>query len=238
MNGRTIAVCAVFTALLVSLQYVFSFVPGIELVTVVSACFCYVAGPVAGMVSLTCFSALRCLLFGFTPNVVILYLVYYNLFALLFGFSGKKSPPPWVNILLLSAIAVASAYFAAAGVPVSIVYKTRVCVMLWFVFALSAAVLGIYVFLLAKNKSAKGRELAAETTLAVICTIGFTLLDDLITPLVLGYTADAARAYFAASVYVMIVQSLCALITMLLLFNPVSEVFKRVLRLGEKKLLK
>ena len=42
------------------------------------------------MITATCFSLLRCLLFGFYPNIIILYLIYYNLFALLFGTLGKK----------------------------------------------------------------------------------------------------------------------------------------------------
>lgn len=227
MKASRIALCAVFVALLIAVQYVMSYVPGVELVTVLMLCFCYAAGPVAGMASATCFTLLRCLLFGFVPNVVILYLVYYNLFALLFGFLGKRSAPPWLSLSLLAAICVLSAYFAAAGLPISIVYKTRAKVMLWIIFSVAAAITVIYAVLLVKNRSKKGRELADVTTLAVVCTMCFTLLDDVITPLFYGYTADAAAAYFIASLYVMVAQSVCTLISVLLLFHPLAAVFKK-----------
>ncbi len=227
MNGRRIALCAVFVALLISVQYVFGFVPGVELVTVFLLCFCYAAGPFAGMVTATAFSLLRCLVFGFAPNVIILYLVYYNLFALLFGLTGKKTAPPFLCIGMLAVIAGLSAYFAAAGLPVSILYKTRVSVLLWIVFAVSVAVLAVYVALLLADKSRKGRELAFITALAVVCTVLFTLADDLITPLFYGYSADAAAAYFAASLYTMAAQSVCTLISVLLLFGPLSAIFIR-----------
>lgn len=227
MKANRVAMCAVFVALLIAVQYVMNFVPGVELVTVLMLCFCYAAGPCAGMISATCFSLLRCLIFGFVPNVLILYLVYYNLFALLFGFLGKRPAPPWVGVSLLIVVALLSGYFAAAGLPVSAVYKMRATVMLWFIFSITAIILFIYIILLAKNKSKKGRELADAATLAVVCTMCFSLLDDIITPLFYGYTADAAAAYFIASLYVMIVQSICALISVLLLFHPLAAVFKR-----------
>lgn len=227
MNARKVALCAVFVALLIAVQYVMSFVPGVELVTVLLLCFCYVSGPYAGMVTATSFSLLRCLIYGFYPNVIILYLVYYNLFAALFGFLSRRSAPPWISIFLLILISVFSAYFAAAGLPVSIVYRRRVSVMLWIVFAVATVVLGIYSVLLIKNKSEKGRELASVTTFAVICTICFTLLDDIITPLFYGYSREATSAYFIASLYVMIANIICTLITVLLLFHPLVAVFKR-----------
>lgn len=227
MNARRIALCAVFVALLLAVQYVFGFVPGVELVTVLLLCFCYAAGPYAGMISATCFSLLRCLLYGFVPNVIILYLVYYNLFALIFGFMGKKHAPPWLSISLLAVIAVLSAYFAATGLPVSILDKLKLSVMLWIIFGILIVILGIYAVLLAKNKSEKGRELADVTAIAVVCTLCFSLLDDLITPLFYGYTRGAATAYFMASVYVMVTQMFCTLITVLLLFHPLAAIFKR-----------
>lgn len=219
--------CAVFVALLIAVQYVMNFVPGVELVTVLMLCFCYAAGPYAGMISATCFSFLRCLIFGFAPNVIILYLVYYNLFALLFGILGKKSAPPWLSITLLAAIAVASGYFAATGLPISIIYKTRASVMLWIIFSITAVVLAVYVALLIKNKSQKGREIADVAALAVVLTVCFTLLDDVITPLFYGYTPEAAAAYFMASLYVAVGQSVCVLASVMLLFRPLVAVFKR-----------
>lgn len=169
MIAKKVALCAVSVALLIALQYTFSFVPGVELVTVFMLCFCYAFGISAGMIAATCFSLLRCLLFGFYPNVLVLYLIYYNLFAILFGMLGKKS---------------------------------------W------------------GRKGAAIAELLTVTALAVFCTACFTLLDDIISPLFFGYTAEAAYAYLKASIYVMIPQCICALITVALLFVPLSKVFK------------
>ena len=171
MKARKIALCAVSVALLIALQYTLSFVPGVELVTVFLLCFCYAFGMFYGMVTATCFSILRCLLFSFYPNVIILYLVYYNLFAILFGLLGKKSRA-------------------------------------------------------SEKKSSPAAELAAVTFLAAVCTAFFTLLDDLISPLFYGYSAEAAYGYFIASLYVMIPQLICATVSVALLFIPLSKVFK------------
>lgn len=169
MKAKKIALCAVFVALLVALQYVLGFVPGVELVTVFLLCFCCVFGAVAGMVTATCFSLIRCLFFGFYPNIIILYLIYYNLFALFFGALGKN--------------------FSA--------FSKR-----------------------------EWAFLAAVTFFAVIFTALFTLLDDIISPLFYGYTAEAAYGYFMASLYTMLPQCLCTLISVGLLFIPLSRVFK------------
>lgn len=170
MKARRVALCAVFVALLIALQYTFSFVPGVELVTVFLLCFCYAFGIIPGMITATCFSLLRCLLFGFYPNVIVLYLVYYNMFALLFGFLGKNSRPM-------------------------------------------------------TKKSARAAQLVQVTALAAVCTVFFTLLDDLISPLFFGYSAEAAYGYFLASLYVMIPQLICATMSVALLFVPLSRVF-------------
>lgn len=173
MKAGKIALCAVFVALLIALQYTLSFVPGVELVTVFLLCFCYAFGAVAGMITSTCFSLLRCFVFGFYPNVLALYLIYYNGFSLLFGALGKK--------------------FSASG-----------------------------------NKAVA--ELAIITALATICTALFTLLDDIISPLFYGLPQDAARAYFISSLYVIPPQCLCTLISVGLLFIPLSRVFKSAVR--------
>ncbi len=42
------------------------------------------------MLVVNAFTLLRCFVFGFFPNVIILYLVYYNLFVLSFGLLGIR----------------------------------------------------------------------------------------------------------------------------------------------------
>ena len=84
-----VAVVAVFTALLLAAQYALWFVKGVEVVTVLLLVFSYRFGVKCGVLSAVAFSLLRCLLFGFFPNVVLLYLIYYPLFAACFGILGN-----------------------------------------------------------------------------------------------------------------------------------------------------
>ena len=175
-RGRTfrrgagyVAVVAVFTALLLAAQYALWFVKGVELVTVLLLVFSYRFGVRCGVLSAVAFSLLRCLLFGFFPNVVLLYLLYYPLFAACFGLLGN-------------------ALHRRTGVRVQMLL----------------------------------------TVLAVLLTALFTLLDDALTPLLYGYTKEAALAYFLASLPTMAVQTACAAVTVLLLFRPLLFVLKRV----------
>ena len=163
------AVVAVFTALLLAAQYALWFVKGVELVTVLLLVFSYRFGVRCGVLSAVAFSLLRCLLFGFFPNVVLLYLLYYPLFAACFGLLGN-------------------ALHRRTGVRVQMLL----------------------------------------TVLAVLLTALFTLLDDALTPLLYGYTKEAALAYFLASLPTMAVQTVCAAVTVLLLFRPLLFILKRV----------
>lgn len=210
------------TALLLVLQLVLGYVSGVELVTVFLLCFCYTFGITCGMITATAFSLLRCLIWGFAPNVIVLYLIYYNLFALLFGFLGFHKKPLWLCPLLLSVLIAVSAYFASAGVPVSIVYQSRVSVMLWILYAVMSLILALYVGLIISGKGQKSQETAAVTALAAFCTVMFTLLDDVITPLMLGYSFSAAVIYFYNGFIAMLPQTLCAAISVFLLFHPLK----------------
>lgn len=164
-----VAVVAVFTALLLAAQYALWFVKGVELVTVLLLVFSYRFGVRCGVLSAVAFSLLRCLLFGFFPNVVLLYLLYYPLFAACFGLLGN-----------------------------ALHHRTGVRVQMLL------------------------------TVLSVLFTALFTLLDDAVTPLLYGYTREAALAYFLASLPTMAVQTVCAAVTVLLLFRPLLFVLKRV----------
>ena len=88
-SAKECAFLATFVALLIAVQLAFSMLAGIELVTALFVVYALVMGAFRGMVVATCFSLLRCLLFGFFPTVLILYLVYYNLLAVGFGLLGK-----------------------------------------------------------------------------------------------------------------------------------------------------
>lgn len=226
---REIAACAVMVALLLAVQLALGFVSGVELVTVLLLAFCYAFGVRAGVLTATAFSLVRCLIFGFFPNVVVLYLTYYNLFALLFGFLGAKErlPAVWVCPVMLALLAAACGYFAGAGLKVSVLYREKITAMLWVLFGLLCALLAFYFALLFFRRGAgtAGRELASVTALAALCTVCFTLLDDLITPLFLGYSFDGAIAYFYTGFFAMIPQTICAVVSVFLLFCPLKKIF-------------
>ena len=105
-----VAVVAVFSALLLGAQYALWFVKGVEVVTVLLLVFSYRFGVRCGVLSAVAFSLLRCLLFGFFPNVVLLYLIYYPLFAACFGLLGNalRRRVDLKTQLLVTALAVPS----------------------------------------------------------------------------------------------------------------------------------
>ncbi len=88
-TAKEISIISVFIALLIGGQFALSAVSGIEIVTVLSVTFFYCFGVLRGCIVATAFSLLRCFLFGFFPNVIILYLIYYNLLAITFGLLGR-----------------------------------------------------------------------------------------------------------------------------------------------------
>lgn len=237
--ARVITASAAMAALLIAVQFALGFVSGVELVTVFFLSFCYAFGPVAGMATATVFSLLRCILFGFYPSVLLLYLVYFNAFAVAFGLMGKrkKALPVWVCPLLLSGMAAACGYFAGTGLKVSVLYRGKITVMLWALFGISCALLALYAVMLFRGgkREKEGKEIASVTTVAAFFTVCFTLLDDVITPLWYGYSADAAIAYFYGGFFAMLPQTICAVISVFLLFFPLKKVFFSVAkRDGEK----
>lgn len=168
-NTKFVVRGAMCTALLIGGQLALSSVAGIEIVTVMMLCFCYCYGVRHGIAVATTFSLLRCFVFGFQINVIILYLIYYNLFAIFFGWLGARFTGK--NALLKTVIVVAS---------------------------------------------------------AVAFTALFTLLDDVITPLVSGFGKNAATVYFFNSLYTMIPQLICTAVTVTVCFHPLTRVIKKV----------
>ena len=93
-TAKEIAPLAVFVALVIAAQFVLSFVPGVEIVTVLFVSYAFVFGMRRGMLAATAFALLRQLLFGFYPTVLVLYLLYFNGLAALFGWLGQKVKNP------------------------------------------------------------------------------------------------------------------------------------------------
>ena len=104
-SAKELAYLSVFVALTIALQWVFSAVPGVELVTVLFVSYAFVFGCKRGMSAATAFSLLRQFVFGIYPTVLILYLIYYNLLAFTFGFLGEKIKQPSKSLLFLTVVA-------------------------------------------------------------------------------------------------------------------------------------
>ena len=104
-SAKESAYLAVFVALVIAVQTVFSAIPGVELVTVMFVAYAYVYGRERGMIAATAFALLRQLVFGFFPVVLILYLFYYNLLAFIFGCIGKTNTPPQRILLWIVLVA-------------------------------------------------------------------------------------------------------------------------------------
>ena len=99
INGRVrtakeCAFLAVFVAVLIAAQTVLSALPGVEIVTVLFVSYSFSAGIKKGMLAVSAFSLLRQIVFGFFPTILILYLIYYNVLTLTFGFMAKKIKNP------------------------------------------------------------------------------------------------------------------------------------------------
>ena len=160
---------AMCVALLIGGQLVLSSVSGVEIVTVMMLCFCFSYGIRHGVAIATTFSLLRCLIFGFQINVIVLYLIYYNLFAVFFGWLGAR-------------LSGRTALFQTILVVAS----------------------------------------------AVVFTVFFTLLDDVITPLLYGFQKNAAIAYFVGSLSAVIPQTVCTVVTVSVCFYPLTKVIKKI----------
>ncbi len=89
-TAKNIALIGVFTALLIGSQLVFSYLAGVEIVTVLFLSFVFVFGTKKSMILATAFSLLRCFVFGPFPTIILLYLIYYNLVAIAVGKIGDK----------------------------------------------------------------------------------------------------------------------------------------------------
>lgn len=114
LSAKEIALVSMFTALLIGGQFVLSPIAGVEVVTVLLLAFSYYFGIVRGVFVANAFSWLRCFLFGFFPTVVILYLVYYNLFVVVFGLLGMKFKKRYdwkIHIAILFVAMIMTAFF-------------------------------------------------------------------------------------------------------------------------------
>ncbi|MBQ7373776.1 MAG: hypothetical protein IJW64_04350 [Clostridia bacterium] len=103
-TAKEIAFAGITVALLIGGQLALSAVSGVEIVTAIFAVYCFVFGVLNGVIVATAFSLIRCFIFGFFPQVILLYLIYYNLFAVAVGVLGAmvKDKKVWFKILVLT----------------------------------------------------------------------------------------------------------------------------------------
>ena len=160
---------AMCVALLIGGQLALTGLSGIEIVTVMLLCFCFCYGIRQGVAIATTFSLVRCLVFGFQINVIVLYLVYYNVFALFFGWLGKRIT-------------------GRISLP-------KLCVIV---------------------------------ASAMVFTVLFTMLDNVITPLIFAFHKNAAAVYFAQSLYALVPQTICTMVTVSILFVPLTKILQKI----------
>ncbi len=103
--SKECAYLAVFVALTIAAQLCLAVIPGVELVTVLFVSYSFVFGVRRGMLAGIAFSLLRSFIFGFFPTVLILYLVYYSLLPLLFGWLGGRVKNPLRALWWLALVA-------------------------------------------------------------------------------------------------------------------------------------
>lgn len=237
--ARTAAYSAVTCALLIAVQYALSAVPGVECVTVVLLCASYCFGPWFGGVTGLAFSLLRCIIFGFAPAAIILYCIYFPMFGIIFGLTGRLGgeldviKKIAVNVAL--AALTAAAFFAAGldVIKISRIYKEMCDALLYTLGSLFFALIAAFDILWIKSRGKNGERalfLFFIVTAAAMCTICFTLLDDVISPLMLGMTFEGALVYFYASFTAMLPQTLCTIVTVGLMFYPLTAIFGRIKR--------
>lgn len=166
LAAKEISLISIFTALLVGGQFVLSGISGVEVVTVLLLSFSFYFGIKRGLFVANAFSILRCFIFGFFLNVIILYLIYFNLFVVVFGLLGKK-------------------------------FKRSINIKR-------------HIVLLA---------------VAVLMTIFFTMLDNIIATLYYGFTFEAAKSYFVLSMTAAVPQVICTFVTVLLLLPALVKLY-------------
>jgi hypothetical protein len=236
-SAKSIAAIAAMTALLIGGQTLFAQVQGVEVVTVLLLCFAYSFGAGRGMAAATAFSLLRCFLFGFDVKTILLYLLYYNAFAFLFGLLGKKNQPDQISLLsviatelLFLALCSVAVVFLSGAIKISVLLVAGLKTLAWVVLSLGiGGFLAYNVLLLLSKKSSclRAAKVVSVVVTAAVCTVCFTLTDDLLYPLFYGGWGSAAVTYFYASFAAMLPQTVCTVASVALLFLPLTKIFSK-----------
>lgn len=102
---KEVAYTAVFTALLIGAQIVLSGVAGVEIVTALFFSYAFMLGGKRASLAGVAFAFLRQLIFGFYVNVFLLYVIYFPIAGIAFGWMGKRGKPverfPWAIVVAI-----------------------------------------------------------------------------------------------------------------------------------------
>ena len=151
--------------------------------------------------------------------------------AVQFAFSAL--PVEFVTLLFV-------VYASVFGVRRGVVAATAFSLIRQLLFGFFPVVLILYLWyynflaivfgLLGKYLQGGWKRLPLAVVIACVCTILFTLSDNVLTPLWYGYSARAARYYFYASLPFMLPQTLGVGLSVGVLFLPLTRVFRRIER--------
>lgn len=127
------------------------------------------------------------------------------------------------------------AFSFTVGVRRGVITATAFSLLRQFVFGVSLKVLILYLIyynllvtvfgFFGKTFRKPQKRLIILVFVACICTVCFTLIDNVLTPLWYGYSEKAARLYFKYSLPVLLPQTLCTAVTTATLFLPLRKVF-------------
>lgn len=130
------------------------------------------------------------------------------------------------------------AYAFAMGITRGMISATAFSLLRQIVFGFYPTVLILYLIyfnLLTACFGLMGRliknplkTLPLIVIIACVCTACFTMIDNILTPLWLGYGKKSTMLYFKASLPFMIPQVICTVISVTALFIPLRKVFSYV----------
>lgn len=209
---REMIILSLMDAVLIVAQMIFGMIAGIEIVTVLYLCFSLVFGWKMSWLLGIIFSITRCLIYGFYPNVLLLYLIFYSICPWIIWLSSRYEKAVWVMALSSVLICI---WVLLSPLP-------KLVWINWMAGVTCLILVCLLVFI--KKADQKG----TGFILIVFCTLLFTCIDDGLAVLINGFSFKAAYGYFLASLPVMILQAFNNLIAFSLFSIPLSRVFNRL----------
>lgn len=150
--------------------------------------------------------------------------------AMVIGAQYALSAVPFVEIVTLLFVCYAYVFGVTRGVVSAVAFALLRQLLFGFypvvllLYLTHFSLLSVVFGLLGRYAKCTGwKRLALAVTVAVTCTVCFTLLDNVLTPLYYGYSQRAARMYFRASLPFMVGQSVCVAVSVGAMFVPLTK---------------